>query len=81
MQGPQRMLVQPLGRELQSLWATTTESTCCKYWSPYAYSLCSATKEATIVRSLCMETKSSTCSQQLEKAYAEQGRLSTTESK
>ena len=31
MQGPQRMLVQSLGRELQSLWATTTESTYCSY--------------------------------------------------
>ena len=38
------------------------------YWSPRAYSLCTATKEATATRSLCTATKSSPRSLQLEKS-------------
>ena len=48
--------------------AVTSESTCCNHWSPCAYSACSTTREATTVRSPSTETKSSSCSPQLDKA-------------
>ena len=54
---------------LESPWTTTTEPICCKYWSPCNCSLCSATQEATAV-------KSSPHLLQRKKAHAQQQRLS-----
>ena len=54
-----------------------TKSVLHSYWSPYAYSPCSTTREATTRRSLCIATKNSPCSPWLEKAPAQQLRLST----
>ena len=51
--------------------ASTTEPKC-------AQSLCSATREATAVRSSCTATKSNSCSLQLVKAYLQQRRSSAT---
>ena len=48
-------------------WALTLEPTSCSYWSPCAWSLCSATREASAVRSLCTATESRPHSPQLEK--------------
>ena len=45
--------------------------------SPCAWSLCSATREATAVRSPCIAMKSSPCSPQLEKAHTWWQRHST----
>ena len=49
-------------------WACTLEPTSHSYWSPRAYSLCSATREATTVRSPRTAMKSSPRSPQLEKS-------------
>ena len=45
-----------------------TKPTCCNYWNPHTLEPCSATREATAVRSLCTATKSGSCSPQLEKS-------------
>ena len=58
-------------------WACALEPTSHNYWSPRAWSLCSATREATAMRSLCTTTKSSLlphCSLQLDKAHMQQWR-------
>ena len=47
--------------------AKTSEPTTHNYWSPCAQSLCSVTREATAIRSLCTATKSSLCLPWLEK--------------
>ena len=52
--------------------ACTLELESHNYWSPCTESACSATREATAVRSLCTATKSSPRSPQLEKAPAQQ---------
>ena len=52
-----------------------------RHWSPHTQSPCSATREATAVRSLCTSTKSSPHSLQLEKAHWQQQRVSITKNK
>ena len=47
---------------------------CCNYGSPHAPSLCSATREATIMRSPRTTAKSSPHSPQLEKSHAQHER-------
>ena len=64
----------PQAAEQLSPWATTTEPTCHNYWSPCAYSPCSATREATAMRSLHAATKSSPHLPQLEKGRTQQWR-------
>ena len=53
---------------------TTTEPSRHKYWSPCAWSPCSATGEAAAVRGPRTEVRSSPCSPQLERAQAQQQR-------
>ena len=53
-------------------WACVWEPASHNYWSPRAYSPCSATREATAMRSLHTTMKSSPRSPQLEKANAQQ---------
>ena len=71
MQGTQ---VEPWSRKIPhaaeqlSPRATTTEPACHNYWSLSAYSPCSATREATAIRSLRTARKTSPCLPQLEKA-------------
>ena len=65
----------------ESLCATTTESACRSYWSLCTYSLCSTTREATTMRTLCTEVKSSPRLPQLDKTHTQQWRPSTTENK
>ena len=54
----------------QSLTATIAEHMCCNHRDPRAPEPCSATREATAVRSPCTTMKSSSCSLQLEKSHA-----------
>ena len=68
----------PLALAQLSPSATTTEPTYCNYWSPHTWSLCSATRELTTMRSLCIEMKSSPPSPQLERAGVQQQRPSAT---
>ena len=42
----------PNAVEQLGLWPTTSEPTCCSHWSSCTYSPCSATREATEMRSL-----------------------------
>ena len=58
--------------EQPSLWATTTEPGCCNCWGLSTEGLCSATREATVVRGLSAATKSNSRSLQLEKAWVKQ---------
>ena len=58
-------------------WACALEPMCHNYWSPHTLSPCSATREATAMRSPHTATKSSPCSLQLEKARAHQQRPNT----
>ena len=58
-------------------WACALEPSRHNYWSLRAESLCSATKEATAMRSPRTTTKSSPCSRQLEKARVQQRRPNT----
>ena len=58
----------PHATEQLSLRATTTEPACHNYWSLRAYSPCSATREATTMRSPRTAMKSSPRSPQLEKS-------------
>ena len=51
-------------------WAWALEPATHNYWNPRTYSPCSATREATAMRSPRTITKSSLCSPQLEKAHA-----------
>ena len=51
------------------------------YWSPHAYSLYSATREATAMRSPHTATKSSPSSPQQEKVHVEQRRPNTAKKK
>ena len=53
----------------------------CNYWSPRAQSPCSATREATIMRSPRTATKSSPQSPQLEKTLAQQPRPNAAKNK
>ena len=62
-------------------WAWALEPTSHNYWSPHAYSLCSATREATIMRSTRTPMKGSPCSPQLEKASAQQWRPNAAKNK
>ena len=62
-------------------WACVLEPACHNYWSPHTYSLCSATREATAVRSPHTTTKSSPCSPQLEKACTQQRRPNAAKNK
>ena len=71
----------PHATEQLSPRATTTEPTCHNYWSPHAWSPCSATREATAVRSPHTATKSSPCSPQLEKTPVQQERPSAAKRK
>ena len=64
-----------------SPFATTTEPAWHTYWSPSTKSLCSATREATEMRSLRTATKSSPWSLLLEKVPVQQGRPSTAKNK
>ena len=59
---------------LWSLWATTTEPACHSWWGACAWSLCSATGEATAMRGPRTAIKSGPCSPQLQKARAQQRR-------
>ena len=54
---------------------------CCNYWSPCAWSLCPATREATAMRSPRVAMKSRPHSPQLEKAYAQQRRPNAAKNK
>ena len=58
-------------------WACAPQPTCHNYWSLCTYSPCSATREATAMRSLHTTTKSSPHSTQLEKARVQQQRPNT----
>ena len=60
--------------QLLNLWAATTEATLGNYWSTHTYRQCSATREATAMRSPRTMTKSSPCLPQLQKAPAQQWR-------
>ena len=53
----------------------------CNYWSPHTLNPCSTTGEANTMRSLCIATKSSDCSPQLEKARVQQQRPSAVKKK
>ena len=53
-------------------WACALEAASHNYWSSCTYSPCSATREATAVRSPRTATESSPHSQQLEKAHVQQ---------
>ena len=64
-----------------SPWATTNKPACHNYWSPCTQSPCSATREATAMRSTRSTTKSSHCSPQLEKARAQQRRPTVAKNK
>ena len=64
----------PHAAEQLILWATTTESMHCNYWSLSASSPCSATREPTATRSPHTATKHSPCSPQPEKAHVQQQR-------
>ena len=55
-------------------WACALEPVSHSYWSLHAYSLCSATREATTMRSPHTSTKSIPCLPQLEKARAQRRR-------
>ena len=55
-------------------WACALEPASHNYWSPRAYSPCSATREATSMRSPRTTMKSSLRLPQLEKAHAQQRR-------
>ena len=55
-------------------WACALEPASHNYWSLHAYSPCSATREATAMRSPCTAMKSSPRSPQLEKTCAQQQR-------
>ena len=89
IQGTQvRSLVQedPTGRRAtkpvrHNYWACTLEPASHNYWSSPAYSPCSATREATAMRSLCTSTKSNPCSLQLEKARTQQLRPNAAKNK
>ena len=67
--------------QLLSPCATTTEPTCHDYWSPHAWSPCSATREATAMKIPRTATKSSPHSRQLEKACMQQRRPNTAKNK
>ena len=72
----------PHAAEQLSPWATTTEPACHSYyWSSHAWSPCSATREATAMRSRALATKSSPRSPQLEKACAQQQRPNAAKNK
>ena len=62
-------------------WACALEPASHNYWSPHAQSLCSATREATAMRSLRTTTKSSPRSPQLAKARAQQRRPNAAKNK
>ena len=62
-------------------WACALEAASHNYWSPHAYSPCSATREATALRSPSTARKSSPRSPQLEKACAQQRRPNSTKKK
>ena len=62
-------------------WAYALEPASHNYWSPRAYRPCSATREATAMRSLRTTTKSSPCSPQLEKARVQQRRPNAAKNK
>ena len=69
-------------------WACTLESVshnywalCHNYWSPHAYSPCSATREATAIRSPRTAMKSSPCWPQLKKAPTQQQRPNAAKNK
>ena len=62
-------------------WACALEITSHSYWARASYSPCSATREATAIRSLRTTTKSSSCSPHLEKARAQQWRPNTAKNK
>ena len=55
-------------------WACALEPASHNYWSPCTWSLCSTTRKATAVRSLCAAMMSSPSSPQLEKVRAPQWR-------
>ena len=66
-------------------WVCALEPVSHSYWAhvpqllkPVCLGLCSTTREATAMRSLCTTTKSSPCSPQLEKACVQQWRPNTT---
>ena len=67
--------------EQVNLWATTARSLCYNCRSPRKQSLCSATREATTMRSPCTAVKNSPRSPQLEKAHTQQWRPSATKNK
>ena len=71
----------PHASEQLSPCATTTESACHNYWSPCTWSPCSATREATAVRSPRTATKRSPRSPQLEKAHTQQRRPNAAKNK
>ena len=60
----------PRALEQLSLWATSTEAHGFRAHKPY--SLCSATREATAMRSPCTTMKSSPHTLQLKKAHEQQ---------
>ena len=62
-------------------WAFALEPSSHNYWSPHAWSPCSATREATTMRSPRTATKSSPRSPQLEKARAQQRRPNAAKNK
>ena len=62
-------------------WACALEPMCHNHWSPHAKSSCSATREATTMRSPHTTTKSSPRSPQLEKARTQQQRPNTAKNK
>ena len=71
----------PHAEEQLSPCATTTGPVSHNYWSPCAWSPCSATREATAMRSPRTATKSSPSSLQLKKARAQQQRPNAAKSK
>ena len=62
-------------------WACALEPTSHNYWSPCPWSLCSATREATAMRSPHTTTKSSPHSPPLEKARSQQWRPNAAKNK
>ena len=71
----------PHAAERQSPWATTTEPTRHNYLGSCAWSLCSATREATAMRGPCTAARSGPRSSQLEKARTQRRRPNTAKNK
>ena len=65
----------------QGPMSAITELVCCNYWSWSTWSLCSATRKVTAIRSPLTATKSSPHLPQLQKAYTKQQRPSTAKNK